>query len=168
MPNWIEGTFRARGSKENIKRFLLEALKQCGGYGENKEILKEISYEEDDCIGIEFKYAGGEEEYLKTLYIAGTQHQFIENLRMGIVEAKETKNGEFQLALHYKGAWSIDKEHFIEIAKKYEVDIRVNGYECGMEFEQLFEVNRKGNVICDLFKKYDDYIWECQMPLLGG
>lgn len=171
MPNWIEGIFRARGSKENIKRFLLEALEPCVGYGKmlHEEFLKEISYEEDNYIEIEFKYAGGEEEkeeYVKTLYIEGTHRQFIENTRT--IEASKTKNGEFQLALDYRGAWSIDDEHFIELAKKYEVDIKVNGYERGMEFESLFEVNRKGTVICDCFKQYSDYTWDCLMPLLGG
>lgn len=57
MPNWIEGTFRARGEKENIKKFLLEGLEICGGYGKNKEILKEITCEEDSYIEIEFKFA---------------------------------------------------------------------------------------------------------------
>jgi hypothetical protein len=164
MPNWIEGTFRARGSKENIKKFLLEALEPCVGYDQNKELLKEIIYEEDSYIEIEFKYS--EEEYPKTLHIAGTHRQFVENICT--IEANKTKNGEFQLALDYKGAWSIDQEHFIELAKKYEVDIKVNGYERGMEFESLFEVNRKGQVICDCYKEYSDYIWECPMPLLGG
>jgi hypothetical protein len=163
MPNWIEGTFRARGNKENIKKFLLEALEPCVGYGKNKELLKEIIYDEDSFIEIEFKYS--EKEYLN-LHIVGTHRQFVENICT--IEANKTKNGEFQLALDYKGAWSIDQEHFIELAKKYEVDIKVNGYERGMEFESLFEVNRKGQVICDCYKEYSDYIWECPMPLLGG
>ena len=171
MANWIEGTFRSRGSKENIKMFLLEALEPCSRFGKKRESLKEITYEEDNYLEMKFKYADGEEEkeeYVKTLYIAGTRRQFVENLSCGTIEANKTKNGEFQLALDYRGAWSIDYEHFIGLAKKYEVDIKVNGYERGMEFESLFEVNRKGTVICDCFKQYSDYEWECPMPLLGG
>ena len=94
MANWIEGTFRARGSKENIKRFLLEALEPCSRFGKNKEILKEITYEEDNYLEMEFKYADGEEEkeeYVKTLYIAGTLRQFVENLFCGTIEANKKK-----------------------------------------------------------------------------
>ncbi len=168
MPNWIEGTFRARGSKENIKRFLLEGLEPCGEYGKNKEISKEITYDEDDYLEIEFKYADNEEEYPKTLHIAGTVRQFVEGLFCGTIDASKTKNGDFQLALDYKGAWRIDQKHFLELTKKYEIDIKVNGYERGMEFESFFEVNRKGQVVCDCYKEYSDYTWECPMPLLGG
>jgi hypothetical protein len=59
-------------------------------------------------------------------------------------------------------------DKIVEIAKKYKIDIRVNGYEKGMEFEQLFEVSRNGEVKCESFIQYADYTWECPMPLLGG
>lgn len=29
MPNWCEGTLKVRGTKENVKRFVLEGLPPC-------------------------------------------------------------------------------------------------------------------------------------------
>lgn len=87
---------------------------------------------------------------------------------MGEIYAYKKENGEFQFSSSFKSAWAIDTEPLANIAKKYEIDIRVNGYEMGMQFEQLLEVSRNGTVKCESFIQYEDYEWECPMPLLGG
>lgn len=167
MPNWIEGTFRARGNKDNIKKFILEGLEACY----RLKITTEIE-ENDDSLYVTFKNPEVAEndkiEYPKTLHIKDTRRNFIEDLCMGEIYAYKKENGEFQFASSFKSAWAIDTEPLANIAKRYEIDIRVNGYEKGMQFEQLLEVSRNGTVKCESFIQYEDYEWECPMPLLGG
>lgn len=169
MSNWIEGTFRARGKKENIKKFLLEGLGACYGL----KITTEID-ENDDSLYVTFKNPEADEsdyksKYHDTLYIKNTRRHFIEDLCGGEIYAYRKKsNGEFQFNSSFRSAWAIDTEPLVNIAKEYEIDIRVNGFECGMEFEQLLEVSRKGQIICESVISYDDWGWQCSMPLLGG
>lgn len=145
MPNWIEGTFRARGNKDNIKKFILEGLEACY----RLKITTEIE-ENDDSLYVTFKNPEAAEndkiEYPKTLHIKDTRRNFIEDLCMGEIYAYKKENGEFQFASSFKSAWAIDTKPLANIAKKYEIDIRVNGYEMGMQFEQLLEVSRNGKI----------------------
>jgi len=169
MPNWVEGTFRARGSKENIKKFLQEGLEACYGL----KITTEID-ENDDSLYVTFKNPEIAEndykhKYHDTLYIKDTRRNFIEDLCCGEIYAyKKKSNGEFQFTSSFKSAWAIDTEPLVNIAEKYEIDIRVNGFERGMEFEQLLEISRKGQIKCESVISYDDWDWQCPMPLLGG
>lgn len=167
MPNWIEGTFRARGSKENIKKFILEGLEACY----RQKIITEIE-ENENSLYVTFKNPEAAEndkiEYPNILHIKDTRRNFIEDLCMGEIYADKKDNGDFQFVSSFKSAWAIDTEPLVNIAKKYEIDIRVNGYEMGMQFEQLLEVSRNGTVKCESFIQYEDYEWECPMPLLGG
>lgn len=168
MPNWVEGTFRARGSKENIKKFLQEGLEACYGL----KITTEID-ENDDSLYVTFKNPEIAEndykhKYHDTLYIKDTRRNFIEDLCGEIYAYKKKSNGEFQFTSSFKSAWAIDTEPLVNIAEKYEIDIRVNGFERGMEFEQLLEISRKGQIKCESVISYDDWDWQCPMPLLGG
>ena len=173
MPNWIEGTFRARGTKENIKKFLMEGLEPSSSFGCEQKIKREINDEEDNYF--EFKVSlidkddnQGKESQI-SLHIPKTRRNFVELDSWGEITAHKTQNSDdFVFATRFKGAWSIDTDAIKEIAKEFEIDIRVNGYECGMEFEQLLEVNRSGWIVCDSVIQYMDYTWECPMPLLGG
>ena len=169
MPNWCEGTFRARGEKEKIKKFLLEGLDACYGLKITTDIV-----EDDDSLIVTFKNPEVDEKdfknkYHNILYINNTRRNFIKDLCCGDIYAyKKKSNGEFQFATSFKSAWAIGTDQYVEIAKQYEIDIRVNGFECGMEFEQLLEVSRTGQIICESFIQYDDWNWQCPMPLLGG
>lgn len=164
MANWVEGTFRARGSKDNIKKFIMEGLNAISYLGKEK-IKKELYYEDDDLLEFRIKRTDIDEN-VKTLHIAGTNRNFLEI--QGRIESYKNEKGDFYIAESFKSAWSIDIDKIVEIAEKYKIDIRVNGYERGMQFEQLLEVSRNGTVKCEAFVQYADYVWECSMPLLGG
>lgn len=170
MPNWVNGTFRARGKKENIKKFLLEGLGACNGL----KITTEICEDDDNSLIVYFKNPDADEndnknKYHNTLHIKNTRRNFIEDLSFGEIYAyKKKSNGEFQFVTSFTSAWGIETDPFVEIAKEYGIDIRANGYECGMEFEQLLEVSRTGQIKCESFIQYDDWAWQCPMPLLGG
>lgn len=164
MANWVEGTFRARGSKDNIKRFIMEGLNAASYLGKEK-IKKELYYEDDDSLEFRIERTDIDED-VETLHIAGTNRNFLEI--QGHIESYKNEKGDFYIAESFRCAWSIDTDDIVEIAKKYEIDIRVNGYERGMEFEKLLEVSRNGTVKCESFIQYADYVWECPSPLLGG
>lgn len=173
MPNWIEGTFRARGEKENIKKFLMEGLSPSSSFGCEEEIKKEISFEEDNYLEFKYTLENKEDDSKRksptSLHIPKTRRNFVELDSWGEICVYKSKNSnDFMFATRFKGAWAIDTDAIKEIAKEYEIDIRINGFERGMEFEQLFEVNREGWTACESVIQYMDYIWECPMPLLGG
>ena len=60
-----------------------------------------------------------------------------------------------------------EKEEFDVVLKKYGLDFRFYGYECGMEFNQEIEVVN-GETTIDREIRFDDYFWECPDPTLGG
>ena len=65
-------------------------------------------------------------------------------------------------------AWCIEGQGYPELAKKYKLDIRGKCYECGMNFAEEFEYSSNGDEILYKEHKFDDYLWECECPTLGG
>lgn len=172
MPNWIEGTFRARGSKENVIKFIMEGLQLAPNFLRDEKIKRKIELDDDCYIEISFELDKQDENSKKKhpdeLYIPHTKRTFIQ-LEYGRIFVHECeKSNDFVFATNCKSAWAIDTESIASVAKEFQIDIRVNGYEKGMEFEQLVEVNRRGVTKCDSFIQYEDYTWQCPMPLLGG
>lgn len=167
MPNWIEGTFRTRGKKENIKRFLMDGLDPVSSFNVEEKISREIFDNGDGDFTVTFKRTDLENKLVQSLHIAGTRRYFIEDLD-GEIYVRKNDKGDFQFTTSFKAAWAISVETIQKIAKEFEIDIKVNGFECGMEFEQTVEVTRNGNIKTDSCVEYDDYDWECKMPLLGG
>lgn len=67
----------------------------------------------------------------------------------------------------FKAAWVIDKEPFASMAKKYRIDIRVEGFDRGTELHQIIEADRDGSVTENRIE-YSDWRWECPCPEVGG
>ena len=170
MPNWIQGTFRARGSKENIIRFIREGIKPSSWAGKDDEIEMELKEYEEDYITAKWTLkSGNETDYPEWLHIDGTERHFLKPDDYGEFDIHQTDSKtDFIMVVSFKAAWGINIDQMGEVAKKYEIDIRMNGYERGMEFEQTIEVTRKGYVLTKALISYPDYQWECPMPLLGG
>lgn len=163
MPNWVEGTFRIRGPKENVSKFAAEGLSAVAYNGPTT--VKR--YEEVDGV-IHFDYMDtklGGPPYM--LYIKGTPRHFLVDISYGI-DVYKNDEGEYQLVAPFQAAWSINSGNLKAIADKYGVDIKANGYELGHQFEQIIEINRSGKVLNAKTTKYNNYGWECAMPLLGG
>lgn len=169
MPNWCKGTFRARGEKENLIKFITQGLGACYGQKITPNIDDDDDYFTITFINSEVDENDFKKKYIDILHINNTRRHFIDDLCCGEINAyKKKSNGEFQFTSSFRSAWAIDTEPLVNIAKEYEIDIRVNGFECGMEFEQLLEVSRTGQIKCESFIQYDDWNWQCPMPLLGG
>ena len=162
MPNWCEGTFRARGPLENIERFISEGLGCVSGNGENDFRIEKTTYDDDT---VEFEVKGQD-----MAHIAGTKRHFLTFREWPYINVHQIEGSEglFGFAAPFRAAWAIDLEAIASIAEQFFIKIRVNGFELGMQFAQLIEVNEHGQVICDSIMRYMDYEWECPMPLLGG
>lgn len=157
MPNWVKGTFKARGARENIEKFVLNGLEGVGFFGNAVGEIK-ITYQHEDETDFSFGDAD-------CMWIKDTHRHFLE---CGGIEAYERRDGSFIFYCPFKAAWGIDEDSIAALAKEYGIKIRANGFECGMEFEQTVEADENGNIVLSEVKKYDDYSWECPMPGMGG
>jgi len=146
MPNWIEGVLKIRGSEDNVKKFMRETLT-----GLYEEYIPSLP----NCV----TFHVSEESYFKDskrLFV--TKDTDIEFDNYG---------DDHVYFIEVMQAWGFDIPYFVELSKKYQIDFRITGYECGMQFSHEFEII-KGTIITDISLKYDDYEWECPFPTLGG
>lgn len=152
MPNWCEGTLKVRGKVKDLKKFVLEGLKPVDFFGNYLESLKINQY--DNC------------ESDETCYIENTRRGFVKGLDVYFEEDDE----EIQIIhLDTKFAWGIEPKQLQETCIKYNIDMKIYAFECGMQFNQDIEIVN-GEIIKDeeINFKDKDYRWDCIMPNLGG
>lgn len=155
MANWAEGTLKIRGSKENVLKFLQEGLSVITY--QNSEPIEEAPKFEIDELTAEL-------ETNNHIYIKEVHRAFVENtfIRFWFLE-----EGESELELHIKQAWSIVSEDFLKIAKKYDLNFKIFAFEKGMEFTQEIEI-LNGKITRDDKKYHTDYFWEVPFANIGG
>ena len=71
------------------------------------------------------------------------------------------------IALNAKFAGCIKADELLNICQKYGIDMRIYGFECGMEFNQDIEII-DGEITKNNLVEYDDYVWDCISPERGG
>lgn len=160
MPNWVEGIFRARGKRDRIAKFITEGLGPCSGNGEEDFAIEEVGNYEDELL---YRVKGQD-----IAWIRGTKRHFLIFEQWDYISVHKREDGDWCFALPFKAAWTIKTDEISALAKKYEIRIKANGYEMGGCFEQLVEVKESGGVMSESFIEYEDYEWQCPMPLLGG
>ena len=150
MPNWAKGSLKLRGKSENIASALNEMLLS-------------------DTVPLEDEYDGTRLRFNNTapyFYINGTRRAFVDQKQIeGWLELEK----EFCIVEldNFKQAWSAIPENYQEISSKFDVDIKIFTFECGMEFTQEIEIS-KGEIIKNICYEYDDYQWEVPFSNLGG
>ena len=150
MPNWAEGSLKLRGRSENIEPALKEMLL-------------------NDTVTLEYEYDGTLLIFNSTgpyFYINGTRRAFIDKKQIEIWLELEEEFFTVELD-NFKQAWSAIPENYQEISRKFDVDIKIFTFECGMEFTQEIEIS-KGEIIKNVCYEYDDYQWEVPFSNLGG
>lgn len=154
MPNWIEGTIKLRGKHENLYRFIKQGLEPSAWLsfdGEEKRPIEDfVEINDYDEIIIR-----------NEPHIKGTRRAFIQDSNTYFDEDYNL------IILPIKQAWCFDAESFAKLSKEFDIDIRLYGFECGMEFCQEIEIIN-GQVTINKEIEYSDYQWECPMPLMGG
>lgn len=178
MPNWCAGTLRFRGKTENVMKFLNEGFniyneRVRNDRGEIQFVckmmdrIKKEELERGYGIDIDLNDDG---EYV---YISDTRRAFVEwdptlGLWRNEMRVEYSKDGEKMLViLPVKQAWGFDYEDWIDISKKYDIDIHLFGWEQGMQFEDEIEIH-SGEVVKSGGHDYINWYWECPNPFIGG
>lgn len=176
MPNWISGTLKVRGTYEDVKKFYTEGVSryntewdsktnQCNSIAIPKE--KWMKVEESGEPGSRecyISYLNGN-DYGDWTYVEDTRRAFISSGGIWIYEhsSKDQSIGVCRI----NQAWGFEEGDWVDISKKYNVDVRLYGLECGMCFGTEIEIH-KGKVIFIKDIVYDDWSWECPFPDMGG
>lgn len=164
MPNWCEGILKIRGKKENIINFLEEGTSLSDGLWEPKEIKPKVKLNEYDEIEIENI---NKEKGTNCLYIKGTRRHLIAPINYEIYLYNLDEEEQIICLENFKAAWEIDTEALRAISNRYNIDVKIYGFECGMEFNQDVEII-KGKIMKDKEIHFKNYQWECIEPNLGG
>lgn len=162
MPNWCEGMLKIRGKQEDVFNLLAENLQVW-----KTIIIKEPKFDMREEIDKEAIVINKEEESIwvkKTAHIKGTHRNFVEPNDINVWKGED---GNACIAIEFKGAWSIESEPYVKLAKEYNVDIKIEAFERGMEFSKYILIEN-GELKEDKEIEYDDYVWDCVMPNLGG
>jgi hypothetical protein len=162
MPNWCEGNIRFRGKPESIKKFLLNELKIVGLIREDD--YSPIVKDEYDELSIEIPEI--EHRNYAQFYIKGTHRNFIDSREIYAYICSDDECATVCIE-DFKAAWAIESAPYLAHSKNYGIDIKIVGFEKGMEFSQLIEIVN-GEITEDKEYKYEDWDWESLQPNYGG
>jgi len=153
MPNWIQGSLKVRGNYDNVVSFFKDGVDFIG-----KNYFKE-------CL-LTKKQPNYIFSFTDLVYINDTWRAFIEEDQTLYIEYKNTAK-PITVCVNIRQAWVFRAEEFRQISKKYNIDIRLYGFEMGNQFCQEIEIIKGETTILKKIT-YNDYEWECPMPTLGG
>ena len=175
MPNWCSGNIRFRGKYDDIVRMLKNELKYCY-YGNDRKI------HENNCeLDIHEKYR----EYIEIeppkipkldsdrsgwWYWNETQRAFPGD--GGNIEVKlwqTNEGGDIYIAYmdDFRQAWGICPDDWVRYSTEYNLDVKIFGWECGMQFSQEVEII-DGEIIENNTIPYDNWDWYSPLPTWGG
>lgn len=174
MPNWCEGSLKLKGKYEDILRFWQEGVNAYSySVDRNNErgtdlIPKAEWYEIEEYEG----------STIIANHIASSCWIYIEDTKRAFVlddfyvyDIHKLENGMAIMALPFKQAWTIQQHDWEDIAAKYNLEIKIWAVESGMGFWCTFHVLSDGVIIDNNFHqtdKYEDFIWNCPFPWMGG
>lgn len=163
MPNWIEGTIKLRGSYEDLKRFVNEGLEPITIVG--KQVGKKEDLIDFTDYGSEFEFKINDD-----MWISGTRRAFAS---AGLYGTSTGNDDNLILVLNVKQAWAFlanddNRDKWKSISDKFNLDIRLYGYEMGMEFCEEVIILRGKGIVLDNVIQFEDWNWDCPFPLLGG
>lgn len=146
MSNWCVGTLRVRGLKEDVQNFLLNELEP-----------------HDDTKKLEFK--DGNVLFFSSYHIKDTERGQISYVEAYLSECED--NTVVFIALDSKFAGLIKARELLSICQKYDIDMRIYGFERGTQVNQDIEIINN-EISKNELTKYNDHIWDCILPELGG
>lgn len=162
MPNWAEGVLKIRGTRQDIRKFLVEGLEPLNpSAGIARLMGKEVEQPKVKIQEDEWDFNMSSQH---GFYIKGTRRAFIES---DIEWFFNDSHLEVLTIGSFKQAWGVDATEYAEISKKYNLDIKIYAFEQGMQFNQDIEIH-KGEIVKNNEIQFDDYEWECLFPNMGG
>lgn len=169
MPNWCEGTLKVRGTLENVNRFINNGLIRNGRCLTEQRIhpFMNSEWSRYDDGSVYFEMNVPDDLYLRDshrAFVDGGQYLFGYNIgnRTGAID------DIMIVPMDFRQAWSISVEDLQAVSKMYHVDLRIQGFERGMQFSQIVEVH-DGEIIEDTCLTYNGgWEWYCPCPRMGG
>lgn len=152
MANYCEGLLKLRGRQEDVFTFLTNEVHV---YDVNDIVI-------DSAINI--NKTSSKIILSKAAHIEGTERNLLEPATICV---DKDVNGNACIALNFKAVWKVYSEPYIEFSKKYHIDIKIDAFEKNTEFSRHILIEN-GELKKDIEKHYDNYIWDCIMPKLGG
>lgn len=174
MPNWCYGNIRFKGTKDNIRNFVKNEILDLipNSITSNTDIETTPIIEEYDDIIMFIKH---HENARRNFYIRGTYRCFIDSNFIEInLELAETPLEEIVVCIDgFKAAWSFNEINDIrwaDIARDYNIDIKMVGFEKGMNFYQIKTIDRNRNIELETrkYKDCEDWDWNSLFPNYGG
>lgn len=161
MPNWVEGKLKIRGDKKDIATFLKEEMREVEYQNVPVTNSIKIDIDKDGDFVVE------KIDFTHRFKLKNARHYITESSIDSFYSCCKSVNGKDVLVVGFEAAWLIDAEYFAEMSKKYDIDFKIYAFEQGKEFNQNLEVVA-GKIIKDEVIEFDDYIWECIDPTIGG
>lgn len=182
MPNWSAGNIRFRGKMKDILKCLKGSLKFCKyEFDEKKNEGRNVekpAIVKDDYYIITVETPFTEEPEKTWCYISPTHRNFINlnfNGKPNFASAGIFRKDDDSLAIvvfdDFRAAWAVEPDPYVEMSKKYGIDIAIFTWEHGIGFSQkivivngklkIFEEKSYGNL-------YEEWMWNSEMPYLGG
>ena len=157
MPNWCEGTLKVRGKFNDLRNFILNGLRPVNFIGDDVAPLRPTD-DSDTYFCVE--------DIPSHLHMKGTRRHFCQAEYISFwTDDEPTK--PIVLLLSMKAAWAMDSDSLLNLCKEFHVDMKVQGFERGMEFSQIIEIVN-GEILQDDKIEYDDWSWDCPCPHLSG
>ncbi len=146
MPNWCEGTLKIRGTAKQVLAFVKTAF-EAGEYM--------IEHSNDLYLFVALK---------NNAWLKGSKRAFCS----GYIEIGTASEDEKDVAaINFMQAWNIRTEDLLRLAQETGVDLKIYAFEQGVQFNRDIEIV-DGEVIKDDVIKFDNYLWDCICPLIGG
>lgn len=161
MPNWVEGKLKIRGDKKDMATFFKEEMREVEY--QNVPITNSVKIDIDKDGDFVVKKI----DFTHRFKLKNARHYITESSIDSFYSCCKSVNGKDVLVVGFEAAWLIDAEYFAEMSKKYDIDFKIYAFEQGKEFNQNLEVV-KGEIIKDEVIEFDDYVWECIDPTIGG
>lgn len=161
MPNWVEGKLKIRGDKKDMATFFKEEMREVEYQNVPVTNSIKIDIDKDGDFVVE------KIDFTHRFKLKNARHYITESSIDSFYSCCKSVNGKDVLVVGFEAAWLIDTEYFAEMSKKYDIDFKIYAFEQGKEFNQNLEVV-KGKIIKDEVIEFDDYVWECIDPTIGG
>lgn len=161
MPNWVEGKLKIRGDKKDMATFFKEEMREVEYQNVPVTNSIEIDIDKDGDFVVE------KIDFTHRFKLKNARHYITESSIDSFYSCCKSVNGKDVLVVGFEAAWLIDAEYFAEMSKKYDIDFKIYAFEQGKEFNQNLEVVA-GKIITDEVIEFDDYVWECIDPTIGG
>lgn len=157
MPNWCEGRLKIRGAVKNLMEFLETGTEVISPTNCKEKPFRIIFNQNTGEVTLETKNS--------CLWIKGAYRNFCYPDSNEWYARKE--NSIITIVFPFKAAWEIDPDPLKDLSEKYQLDFKIFGIECGMQFCQQIEII-SGVITENQRIKYDDWDWECPFPDMGG